>query len=53
MHCIEDGIDKSKEDSMISSDRVLIIDGMAAVNQIDFKHLQTCKGLCCGICKSP
>ena len=43
MHYIEDGMDKSKEDSMISSDRVLIIDGMAVVNQIDFKHLETCK----------
>ena len=32
----------SMEDSIISSDRVLIIDGMAVVNQIDFKHLQTC-----------
>jgi len=44
MHCIEDCLAKGIEDNMIGSDRVLIIDGMAVVNQINFKHIQTCIG---------
>ena len=43
MHYIEERIEKINEDNTMTSDRVLIIDGMAVVNQIDFTPLQTCK----------
>ena len=43
MHCIENNISTSNEGYMTSSNRVLIVDGMAVVNQVDFKPLKTYK----------
>lgn len=44
MYCVEHGIDKGNDDDHLSSSvRVLIIDGMAVVNKVDMKSLQSCK----------
>lgn len=43
MHCIEADIQRESDEILSSPDRVQVIDGMAVVNQVDFKGLQSCK----------
>ena len=42
MHCIEDGIE-GYDATLTSPDKVIILDGMAVVNQVDMTNLNTCK----------